>query len=69
MSIQLLIIILYFAATVVIGVLAGKRSAKSGDSFHGAGMGILAIVAASTTVGTPTAITGTPSVSISSPPL
>lgn len=48
MSIQLLIIILYFAATVVIGVLAGKRSAKSGDSFHGAGMGILAIVAAST---------------------
>lgn len=48
MSVQLIIIILYFIATVVIGVLAGKRAAKSGAAFHGAGMGILAIVCAST---------------------
>lgn len=47
MNIQLLIIVLYFVATVVIGVLAGRK-AKSGDSFHGAEMGLFAIVAAST---------------------
>ena len=48
MSVQLIIIILYFIATVVIGVVAGKRAAKSGASFHGAAMGIFAIVCAST---------------------
>ncbi len=49
MSIQLLIIVLYFIATVIVGITAGKRAAKSGASaFHGAGMGIIAIVCAST---------------------
>ncbi|MDR0906126.1 MAG: sodium:solute symporter family protein [Oscillospiraceae bacterium] len=47
MSIQLVIILLYIAVTVVIGVLSMKKSTNS-DSFHGAALGIFAIVAAST---------------------
>lgn len=47
MSIQVIIIILYFALTVAIGIWSGKKS-KSADSFVGAEMGILAIVCAST---------------------
>ena len=43
---QLVIIILYFALTVVIGVISMKKS-KTSDSFHGAAMGVFAIVAAS----------------------
>ena len=43
---QLLIIILYFALTVIIGVISMKKS-KTSDSFHGAAMGVFAIVAAS----------------------
>ncbi|MDR3149551.1 MAG: hypothetical protein LBT88_06030, partial [Oscillospiraceae bacterium] len=46
MNIQLIIILLYFAATVLIGVLSGRK-AKGSDSFHGAAMGIFAIIAAS----------------------
>ncbi|MCD8254587.1 MAG: sodium:solute symporter family protein [Oscillospiraceae bacterium] len=45
--VQLIIIILYFALTVAIGIYSGKKS-KSSDAFVGAGMGILAIVCAST---------------------
>ncbi|NLO49476.1 MAG: sodium:solute symporter family protein [Clostridiales bacterium] len=44
---QLFIILIYFAVTVVIGVLSSKKS-KSSDSFHGTAMGLFAIVAAST---------------------
>ena len=44
--VQTIIIILYFAVTVLIGVLSSKKS-KSSDSFHGAAMGMFAIVAAS----------------------
>jgi len=47
MSVQLTIIILYFALTVIIGLLA-QRGAKSSDSFHGAGLGVLMCVCAST---------------------
>lgn len=46
MSVQLIIIILYFALTVLIGLWASKRS-KSSASFHGAQLGIFAIVCAS----------------------
>lgn len=46
MSIQLLIIILYFAITVGIGLYSTKKS-KSSDSFHGAAMGVFAIICAS----------------------
>ncbi|MDR0446230.1 MAG: sodium:solute symporter family protein [Oscillospiraceae bacterium] len=35
---------LYFALTVVVGLLAGKKT-KNSDSFHGAAMGLFAIVA------------------------
>jgi SSS family solute:Na+ symporter len=35
---------LYFALTVIVGVLAGKKT-KNSDSFHGAAMGLFAIVA------------------------
>ncbi|MCD8343086.1 MAG: hypothetical protein LUC19_01680, partial [Oscillospiraceae bacterium] len=45
--VQLIIIILYFALTVAIGIYSGKKS-NSSDAFVGAGMGILAIVCAST---------------------
>ncbi len=44
--VQTIIIILYFAVTVAIGILSSKKS-KSSDSFHGAAMGMFAIVAAS----------------------
>ena len=44
--VQTIIIILYFAVTVAIGLLSSKKS-KSSDSFHGAAMGMFAIVAAS----------------------
>jgi SSS family solute:Na+ symporter len=44
--VQIIIIVLYFALTVAIGVYSSKKS-KTSDSFHGAAMGIFAIVAAS----------------------
>ncbi|MBR6521387.1 MAG: sodium:solute symporter family protein [Oscillospiraceae bacterium] len=44
--VQTIIIILYFAVTVAIGLISSKKS-KSSDSFHGAAMGMFAIVAAS----------------------
>ena len=47
MSTQLIVIIIYFAVTVLIGVLSGRKS-KGSDSFVGAQMGLLAIVCAST---------------------
>ena len=47
MSTQLIVIIIYFAVTVLIGVLSGMKS-KGSDSFVGAQMGLLAIVCAST---------------------
>lgn len=47
MSTQLIVIIIYFALTVLIGVLSGLKS-KGSDSFVGAQMGLLAIVCAST---------------------
>lgn len=46
MSIQLIVILVYFALTVFIGVMSSKRS-KTSDSFHGVALGIFAIVAAS----------------------
>lgn len=47
MSIQLGIILLYFALTVVIGLYAQKKS-TSASAFHGAGLGVLMCVAAGT---------------------
>jgi len=47
MSIQLLIIIIYFILTVVIGVLAGKKT-KSAAAFTGVSLSTMAIVCAST---------------------
>lgn len=47
MSTQLLIIIVYFALTVAIGLYA-QRKTKSSNSFHGAGLGVLMCVAAGT---------------------
>lgn len=44
MSTQLLIIIVYFAVTILIGLYAQKKS-KSSDSFHGTGLGVLMVVA------------------------
>ena len=43
MNIQLIVIILYFALTMVLGVLASRKN-SSNDSFVGAGMGVFAIV-------------------------
>ena len=43
MNWQLLIIILYFALTMVIGILASRKT-KSSDSFVGVSMGVFAIV-------------------------
>ena len=43
MNWQLIIIVLYFAATMLIGLLASRKT-KSSDSFVGAGMGVFAIV-------------------------
>jgi len=47
MSIQLVIIVLYFALTVGIGIYAKKKSTSS-SAFHGAGLGVLMCVAAGT---------------------
>lgn len=47
MSIQLVIIVLYFALTVAIGIYAKKKS-TSASAFHGAGLGVLMCVAAGT---------------------
>ncbi len=47
MIIQIIIIIIYFIITIVVGIWAGKKS-KSSDAFVGAGMGVLAIVCTST---------------------
>lgn len=47
MTIQPLIMLIYLAATVVIGIIAKSRT-KSSSSFHGAGLGILMCVAAGT---------------------
>jgi len=47
MSIQLVIILLYIALTVIIGVWSMKKT-KGADAFHGAGLGVLACVAAGT---------------------
>jgi Na+/proline symporter len=47
MSVQLLIILIYFAMTIAIGLYAQKKS-KTACSFHGAGLGIVMCVAAGT---------------------
>ena len=47
MSIQIIIILIYFALTVGIGLYAQKH-AKSADAFAGAGLGVIACVCAST---------------------
>ncbi len=47
MSIQLIVIIGYLILTVVIGLLAQRKS-KSSDSFVGSGLGVIACVAAGT---------------------
>lgn len=47
MSVQLAIILAYFALTIGIGIYARKTS-KTADSFHGAGLGVLMCVAAGT---------------------
>jgi len=47
LSVQFLIIVLYFLLTIAIGVVAMKKSSSS-DSFHGAGLGVLMCVAAGT---------------------
>lgn len=47
MSVQLIIIIAYFALTVFISAYF-SRGSKGSDSFHGAGLGVLMIVCAST---------------------
>jgi len=44
--VQLVIIVIYFNLTVAIGLWSSKK-AKSADSFHGAEMGVFAIVCAS----------------------
>jgi SSS family solute:Na+ symporter len=47
MSVQFIVILLYFAITVIIGIISLKRT-KSADSFTGAELGVFAIVASST---------------------
>ena len=47
MSIQVLIILIYFALTIAIGFVSMKKSGNS-DNFHGAGLGVLMCVAAGT---------------------
>lgn len=47
MSIQLIIIVIYFFGTIGIGIYS-KRKADSASSFHGAGLGVLMCVAAGT---------------------
>ena len=43
MNWQLIIIVIYFAVTITIGVLASRRT-KSSDSYVGAGMGVFAVM-------------------------
>lgn len=45
MSIQLIVILLYFALTIAMGLYAKKRS-KTADSFHGVGLGVTMCVVA-----------------------
>ena len=47
MTLQPLIMLIYLAITVFIGIIA-KKNAKSSSSFHGAGLGVLMCVAAGT---------------------
>lgn len=47
MSIQLAVILIYFALTVAIGIYA-KKNSKTSSSFHGAGLGVVMCVAAGT---------------------
>jgi SSS family solute:Na+ symporter len=47
MSVQVLIILIYFALTIAIGFVALKKS-NSSDAFHGAGLGVMMCVAAGT---------------------
>ncbi|MGI6751683.1 MAG: sodium:solute symporter family protein [Anaerovoracaceae bacterium] len=47
MSIQLIVILIYFALTIVIGILS-QRKAKSADCFVGSGLGVTMCVAAGT---------------------
>ncbi len=47
MSTQLVVILVYFALTIAIGIHAQKK-AKTASSFHGAGLGVLMCVAAGT---------------------
>lgn len=46
-SVQFIVIVLYFALTVIVGLLAARKSKTSSD-FHGTEMGLFAIVCAST---------------------
>ena len=46
MNIQLIVILIYFALTVGIGIYSAKKF-KRADSFHGANLGIAALVCAS----------------------
>ena len=47
LSVQFIVIVLYFALTVAVGLLAARKS-KTSDDFHGAEMGLFAIICAST---------------------
>ena len=47
MPVQILIVILYFVITVLLGLLSRKK-AKTSTAFHGAGLGVLMCVCAST---------------------
>ena len=42
LSVQFIVIVLYFALTVAVGLLAARKS-KTSDDFHGAEMGLFAI--------------------------
>ena len=46
-SVQLIVIVLYFALTVAVGLIASRHS-KNANDFHGSEMGLFAIVCAST---------------------
>jgi SSS family solute:Na+ symporter len=48
MSVQLLVILIYFALTIIIGIISSKKQSSSAASFVGAGLGIVACVAAGT---------------------
>ncbi len=47
LSIQMAVIVLYFALTVIVGLLSARKS-KTADAFHGEQLGLFAIVCAST---------------------